>query len=386
MLVSLIEHLSKQGHDVYLWCNQESLEVVAKPFCKKTRIYKQLPPFGFFEHGFKAIELLRRFSSLISNGWKLMGEWSPDLVVCSGLAPSQWMSHCANFKGTPFVIQLHSNPLAHSRASSFGHSAFRIFGVSNFVLSGFRADGMNPQRCITIPNGINVADDSLSKDQARTMMSLPSGVKVITAIGALVDFKRYDIAIEAVIKCNERLGIPMRLLVVGDGPLKEWLMQKYQHEIVEFLGWRSDVSVILAASDFLLSTSEREAFGLTIIEAAALGRPSIISSTGGQADVVVDGKTGLHFSPCDVDECSRKIEQLIVSPDLLETLALGARARYLEYYTEGTMTSRVELEIRSALDEYSSGSRLMMIFPFRGLFLCVRLVIARIFRRRTSFE
>lgn len=377
MLLSLMQYLSSQGHSVFLWCNQESLREESMDYCEKTHLYCDLPPFGFFDDGFKILTSAKRFASLFRQGWSLLQSWNPDLIVCNGLAPSQWMSHCANFRGVPFVVHLHSNPLTHSRASSFAYSSACIFGVSDFVLDGFRKDGMNPSKCVTLPNGVREPAISISKAEARALLGFPLNETIVAAIGAMVDLKRYDIAIEAVIKARSKISGSLRFLLVGDGPLMPELRKQSDLDSIEFLGWRSDVDLIISASDFILSTSEREAFGLTIIEAAALSRPSVIASVGGQSEIVVDGYTGLHFLAGSVDDCAAKLAAMASSPALVNELGQGAFVRYKKLYTDLSMNTRIEKQLLHIMGYVESSFFEKLCVFSVGLYLLFRVLVKR---------
>ena len=379
MLLSLMRYLSSKGHTVFLWCNQESLRNESIVCCEKTHLYCDLPPFGFFDDGFKIITSAKRFTSLFRQGCSLLKSWHPDLIVCNGLAPSQWMSHCANLRGVPFVVHLHSNPLMHSRTTSFAYSAACIFGVSDFVLDGFRKDGMNPAKCIMVPNGVREPVISFSRAEARAALGYALDETVVASIGAMVDLKRYDIAIAAITKARSKISGSLRFLLVGDGPLMSVLHNQSDMGSIEFLGWRSDVDLIISASDFILSTSEREAFGLTLIEAAALSRPSVIASIGGQSEIVVDGQTGLHFLAGSVDDCSAKIVALASSPALVNELGQAAFLRYQALYTDSAMNTRIETHLLHVMTSIGPSFFEKMFVFSSGLYLLFRIVVRRFF-------
>lgn len=378
IVIALLKFLSCQGHEVYFLCNQHSLKEVAKQYCIDVEIYQHQPPFGFFENGFSLCQFFIRFCSLTSQAWSLMTRWKPDLVICNSIAPSQWVSHCANFKGVPFLVHLHSSPLPYSRLTSFASSANCILGVSDYVLEGFREDGIGLQRCLKLPNGISVEGTSISKNDARSLLGLPLSGTIVAVIGALVQVKRFDIAIQAAIKANQQLDSGLTLLVVGDGLLMPELCQKYSNYNVRFLGWRTDIAQIICAVDFVLSTSDREAFGLTIIEAASLSRASIVAAAGGQMEIVENGVTGLHFLAGSVIDCTENILKLARTPFLAEKLGENAYIRYLQSYTEDAMTAQFERQCKVAVKENRSD-------PFPnwgriryGLKISLRLIFSRI--------
>ncbi len=108
-------------------------------------------------------------------------------------------------------------------------------------------------------------------------------------VARLVPYKRVDSAIEA---CR-MLG--RRLKIVGTGP-DMMRLRKLADENVEFLGFVSDseLPALYAGARALLFPQEED-FGITPLEAAAAGKPTVAYAGGGALETVVDGETGLFF-------------------------------------------------------------------------------------------
>jgi glycosyltransferase involved in cell wall biosynthesis len=94
---------------------------------------------------------------------------------------------------------------------------------------------------------------------------------------------------------------------------------------VRFLGERTDVPDILAATDLMLMPFWREGFGRVAIEAMALGVPVAAAAVGGPLDIVRAGVDGLLLAPRDPATWTRELEPLL--GDRGRRLALGARGR-----------------------------------------------------------
>lgn len=114
--------------------------------------------------------------------------------------------------------------------------------------------------------------------------------------------------------------VPCRLLIVGDGPERERLHElaaaSPAAERIHFLGPRflADVRHALAGSDVLLSTSEYEGFGLTLVEAMACGVPVVAMAVGGVTDIVEDGVTGFLVPDGDLEAMLNAITRLTGNP------------------------------------------------------------------------
>lgn len=114
-------------------------------------------------------------------------------------------------------------------------------------------------------------------------------------VSRLVPYKRVDLAIAAAI-C---LGVPLK--IAGAGPECQQLML-HAGPNVEFLGFVSDDALpVLYRNAKALLFPQEEDFGITPLEAAASGVPTIAYGAGGALETIVPGITGLFFDSQDVD-------------------------------------------------------------------------------------
>ena len=114
-------------------------------------------------------------------------------------------------------------------------------------------------------------------------------------VSRLVPYKRIDLAIDA---CR-RLG--RRLLIAGTGPEEELLRQKAGAQ-TEFLGFVPDekLPALYAGAKALLFPQDED-FGITPLEAAASGKPTIAYASGGATETIIDGETGVLFAEQTAD-------------------------------------------------------------------------------------
>ncbi|MBI3251460.1 MAG: glycosyltransferase [Candidatus Andersenbacteria bacterium] len=121
-------------------------------------------------------------------------------------------------------------------------------------------------------------------------------------VSRLMPYKRINLAIEA---C-ERLG--RRLKIAGVGP-EEKDLKKKAGKYTEFLGFvpDADLPALYAGAKALLFPQEED-FGITPLEAAASGKPTIAYRAGGALETIIDGTTGLFFDTQDADSLLRAME------------------------------------------------------------------------------
>ena len=152
-----------------------------------------------------------------------------------------------------------------------------------------------------LPNGI---DQEHWRAPMRRQHSGPD--VVVAAVMRLSHRKRPLPLLRMVNEAQTRLGaeIPLRLLVVGDGPSRD-AAEKYvqQHRLanVHFLGRlsRPEIKQVLIGADLFLAPADLESFGIAALEARCVGLPVIAKREGGIGEFIRSGREGLL---CDDDE------------------------------------------------------------------------------------
>ncbi len=150
-------------------------------------------------------------------------------------------------------------------------------------------------------------------------------------LGRLKRYKRVDLLLQAVAALVGR-GTSCRLLVAGRGddlPRLEALRESLGlTEHVDFLGFISEVEKrdLLRRSWVHLLTSANEGWGISNVEAAACGTPTVASDVPGLRDSVVDGQTGFLVPHGDVEMLSRRIEELLEDEEKRKRLGVAARS------------------------------------------------------------
>ena len=176
-----------------------------------------------------------------------------------------------------------------------------------------------------IPNGVDL--EVLSPLPPEEHFPEPT----VLFLGRLKRYKRVDLLLQAVAALVRR-GTSCRLVVAGRGddqPRLEALRESLGlTEHVDLLGYISDEEKrdLLRKSWIHLLTSANEGWGISNVEAAACGTPTIASDVPGLRDSVVDGQTGFLVPHGDVEILSRRIEELLGNEEARTRLGIGARS------------------------------------------------------------
>jgi len=155
-------------------------------------------------------------------------------------------------------------------------------------------------------------------------------------LSRLVSYKRVDIAIEA---CNR---LQRRLIVIGDGSDRERL-QKLAGPTVSFLGRLSDedVETYVSRCRALLFPGEED-FGMTPLELASAGRPTIGFGSGGALETIVPGVTGVLFPEQNAASLAGAIEELES-----RTWSVTALRQHARSFDRAVFRRRVQLLLTS---------------------------------------
>ncbi len=114
------------------------------------------------------------------------------------------------------------------------------------------------------------------------------------------------------------------------------------HCSMYLLGFRSDVSALMAACDIFVSPCPVEGFGLVLLEAMALGKPVIAAAAGGPLEIVADGETGLLFEPGNAGSLAGAMRRLLADPDLRGRMGIAGRRRYAQKFTARRMAEKMQ--------------------------------------------
>ena len=172
-----------------------------------------------------------------------------------------------------------------------------------------------------------------AKSVARSELALDASAIYCTFVGRLTQIKRPDRLLDIAAQSKAR-GLNLYFLVAGEGELFESSKARAaeQELPITFLGWRSDVERLFAASDIAILTSDNEGIPLTLIQAAMAGLPIVAPEVGSISDIVEDQVTGYLTSP-DADAMTSALAALLEVPTRRESMGAAGKVRADKYFS-----------------------------------------------------
>lgn len=210
--------------------------------------------------------------------------------------------------------------------------------VANGIFGGDWRKSVYRRSVVVIPNSLNMeeAQASTTRDWRQELDIGPDYV-VIGYCGRLARIKGADILVSAFAQLLEK-GYRAKLVIAGAGEERHKLADLGDSlsmgDSLYFVGQLSREAVFSALKGFDIAVvpSREEGFGLSAIEAMAVGTPLVASDVGALSEVVIDNETGLLFSNGSTEELAARLVDLLEQPDLRHRLATTAKSHVAERY------------------------------------------------------
>lgn len=225
-----------------------------------------------------------------------------------------------------------------------------MIGVSEAVSRGLVAsDVMDPDRVVTIPNGIALESDPAVAAALRAEAGVGPEDSVVGYVGRLSPGKGLEMLLGAASLLRPRRP-DFRLFILGDGPgvngyvrsLRTMAEQLGLAENVHFFGYVDRAASACAAFDTQVVCSRAEPFGLVTVEAMAQGLPVVVTNSGGSPEIVRDGIEGFLVEPGDAETLALRLDCLLDSPGLRREMGRRGRARVRSRFTVDHMLDATE--------------------------------------------
>jgi glycosyltransferase involved in cell wall biosynthesis len=219
-----------------------------------------------------------------------------------------------------------------------------LLGNSRAVVQDLLDEGAPPDRVRLIYNGIDAERFVTGEVRAarrralRTELGLPDDQVVLTCVANLFPYKGHADLLAALALLGPGFFSRATLLLAGRDAGARAALEAQADRLgcatsVRFLGERSDVPDLLAASDIGVLASHEEGFSNAVIEGMAAGLPMVVSDVGGNAEAVIDGECG-HVVPVrDPAALAKALADLIGDAGRRQAMGDAARRRVVASFS-----------------------------------------------------
>jgi glycosyltransferase involved in cell wall biosynthesis len=317
---------------------------------------------------FKLLHLRHSYDAILVSGYRVMG--IPSVIVGKLLGKPCILKadSIGEFSGEFFDPGLRRFSLHHTRFPINVILALRnwllrkssaFIAISSVIAGELQENKVLAARIFKIPNSVDTTRFSPvsgpHKLMFRDSLGIPRGMKVGVYTGRLVSTKGLPLLLRTWASISEKHPDALLMLVGAGGvgiqncenELKKFVSDNALQKNVMFTGSVTNVDEYLKASDFFVFPTEREAFGISIIEALACRLPVITTATGGIRDIVTDSENAIVVPVNDENALKLAIENMLDHGEAMKTLAENGRSTVVERYTE----QQVLLRYKALIDE-----------------------------------
>lgn len=339
-VMNLVKGLDARGHESLLVCPVGSeLAEVARPHVD----VRDMKMHG--DADFRIAVRLRR----------LIRETRPDLIhLHSRIGADVWGGVAGRLAGLPVVhTRRVDNPEPRLLVALKYRLHDRVIAISEEIGRVLISEGLPPNKLRVVRSAVDRESWSCACDRqvVAERLGLPSNVLLIGVVAQLIPRKGHRYLIEALPRILAKHPA-LRVVFFGRGHMEQELRRTVAaaglDEIVQFAGFRDDLTEIFPCLDLLVHPATMEGLGVSLLQAASAGVPIVASRAGGIPEAVHDGENGVLVPPGDARALGAAISALLADPE--RRAALGARGPVLmarEYsvdaMVEGNLTVYREL-------------------------------------------
>jgi glycosyltransferase involved in cell wall biosynthesis len=216
----------------------------------------------------------------------------------------------------------------HRKNNTWEKFPSAFIALSEFSRQMFVAGGLPEERIFVKPNFL--------KDPLEEHSNLSLNAKKEDQF-LFVGRISYEKGIQDLVNFWVENNIRSKLVIAGDGPLREKLQKKTTgNGQVQWLGQLSRKKILTklaAAKALIFPTKWYEGQPLILLEALSMGCPVITSKIGNPQHIIRHGQTGFHFSPGNFKELNNYLNVINTQPEKTAELSMNARKTFLEKYT-----------------------------------------------------
>jgi len=255
----------------------------------------------------------------------------------------------------PVVWHLHDDTFPRALLKRLINRPRRLIAISRYVAEFY--DVTQDPRCTVIYNGVEISQTTERNAAFRQRWNIPETGPLIVNIGRLARWKGQDVFIQAAAQLTQHYPDACFAIVGGYDPddhgtselsggpayfseLQALCAALHLTDRLIFTSHVGDMAAVYASADVVVHTSKRpEPFGRVLIEAMAASLPVVATNTGGPAEIVVDGETGLLVPAADSAALAQALA--LLTDDAPRCHQFGQAARHR---VEGVFALKTQVE------------------------------------------
>jgi len=344
-LISLLKTLDRHTWDPHVVCPgtgpfRDLLHAIAVPTHALS-----LPPWRKVRSFFQRRSAAQRLGALVD-------QLDPAMIHVNDI---WWVPHTVRA-----IASRRSNPVpivAHVRQEIEPAKVRRywldrveaVIAISRQIEQSLIAGGVSVKNVRTVYSGIDLFKRQLPHggQAIRQMIGIPDGAVLLGTIANLFPRKGYEVMLRA-LPAIVRAAPTVHYVIVGsdDSDYADRL-KRLAHELkiadrVHIVGFQDPVQPFLASLDLYVHPALMEGFGVAVVEAMAMGKAVVATTTGGLPEVVAQGETGLLVPPGDVESLAATVVSLLQDRVRREQLGRNGSARAHEHFSLDAYVAKVE--------------------------------------------
>jgi len=344
-LIALLRTLDRQKWEPHVACPgtgpfQEQLHAIAVPTHALS-----LPPWR------KPLAVFQRRSA-IGRLEALVSQLAPALIHVNDI---WWVPHTVRAiaacvaKSVPIVAHVRQEiEPAKVRRYELDH-AEAVIAISRQIEQALIAGGVSVHNVRTLYSGIDLSKRQSTHDiqAVRQMIGLPNGAVILGTVANLFPRKGYEVMLRALPAIVLAVPLVHYVIVGSDDHDYADRLKRLAHELkiadrVHIVGFQDPVLPFLAALDLYVHPALMEGFGIAVVEAMAIGKAVVATTTGGLPEVVAQGETGLLVPPGDPESLAQAVVSLLQDRARREQMGLRGKVRAQERFSLDASVAKVE--------------------------------------------
>ena len=229
------------------------------------------------------------------------------------------------------------------------HYADHIIAVSPATRDNLLEGGISPKKITVVMNGIAPVPETSpqERERLREELGIPQDTFLFGILARIEDYKGHLYLIHAAKLLKDQGRTNFRILIAGTGSFEEEVHRAVVEmgvgDVVQMLGFRSDVAELLNILDVQLNTSYgTEATSLALLEGMSLGLPSIASDYGGNPFLIEQGVNGLIFPSQNSQALAKCMTRLMDHSNEMRRMSQRAREIFQARFTGQVFAQNIE--------------------------------------------